>query len=95
MTISSPKEEKLGVPEWEKEFNESVMMKYYGACFECCDFEEMMGKIKDFIAQVRNQTLEESVQKLETRKRFTRDMDSTKHNQTLRIAQATIRSLKK
>jgi hypothetical protein len=30
--------------ELREEFRESKMSKYYGACFECCDFEKIMNE---------------------------------------------------
>ena len=37
--------------EIKKEWEESSMSKYYGACFECCDFEKMMNEIADWWLQ--------------------------------------------
>lgn len=43
---------------WSKEFADSVICKYYGACFECCDFEKMTNEIEAFIALVEAKTIE-------------------------------------
>ena len=32
-----------------KEFDKKIRKKNYGACFECCDYENIMNNIKDFI----------------------------------------------
>lgn len=60
MPLSKQKEEEL-----RKEFGESSMSKYYGACFECCDFEKMMGEIQDFWLSKLSSALEEDRKRIQ------------------------------
>lgn len=39
---------------WEEEFDEKIAKKNWGACFECCDYEEMITDIKSFISKVES-----------------------------------------
>lgn len=54
---------------WIERFDESAMSKYYGACFECCDFEKMMSEIKNFIKSELSHQRKLIVEKLERSKK--------------------------
>lgn len=43
----------------EKRFRESVMAQYYGACFECCDFEKMTNEYIKFTNKCISEALAE------------------------------------
>lgn len=49
---------------WEKEFG-----KFYGAMFECGDFEELMSKIKSLLFSQRQEIIEEIKREVEGRKK--------------------------
>lgn len=40
---------------WEKEFQK----KYWGLCFECCDFEKLLDDIDDLLSQQKKELVEE------------------------------------
>ena len=41
-----------------EKFNDTLMVKYYGACFECCDFEEITNKYSEFLRQQLQEAIE-------------------------------------
>jgi len=45
--------------DWKEEFKKKIESKNWGACFECCDYENMMQDLKNFIQQALDDKVRE------------------------------------